>query len=137
MVPLLTIKQQNAISVLQKHIICCLGNVGMRTHCMPLYKRLDILTVRDILNLENIKLAYHLTHKVCAKPLINLYHIIDKDYDMHGSNVIIPKHKLAIVNKSFICKPLAEWQNVPNVLKSANNVKSFGKSVKKAMLSKY
>ena len=71
--PLLSKQSQVALYQLQKCLICTLCNVPFRSHCMPLYKKLSIMTLPDLVKLENCKLCYRVVSGLCANPLRSFF----------------------------------------------------------------
>ena len=128
--PLMPAKSQNTIVILQKKIIRSLCNANYNAHCMPLYERLQILTVKDTLFVENVKLARRLVTGQCPVPILRLF-------DINGSKVSIPQHTSNKLNRSFLCKPLMEWQSLPVALREYESKKSFVKKVKDNIFAKY
>ena len=122
--PLLSTKAQNSIHMLQKRLIRTLGNANVRQHCMPLFKKFNILTIPDMSQCENLSLIYRIYHRIAPVPLLNLFMTSSSQVTRHG-NIVIPKHKLAKVNRSFLCKPIMQWQTLSTNTKLLQSKKSF------------
>ena len=121
--PLLPNALQKTLTVLQKRIIRTLSKADMRQHCMPLYRDLRILTVHDSLYVENIVLCYRLFNQDCPQPICNLY-------DNQETRISIPKHSSTKVNKSFLCKPLTEWHQLPVIEQKLYKERTTSKKTK-------
>ena len=52
-------------------------------------------------------------------------------------NMIVPKHTTTLVNKSFLCKAVMDWQSVDTKLKNCDWLKTFSKNIKNNIMSKY
>ena len=128
--PLLSKRNRNMLYVLQKKVVRSMCRVNLRSHCMPLFKKQSILTVDDYLAIENVKLMYKVKNNICPMPVRNLYNYSGHDYRTRSKDMIMDNHKLTLVNKSFLCKPLIEWQSLPSL-------KGFSKCIKKTKFDRY
>ena len=135
--PLLRAPEQNALFLLQKQLVRTLSNAHIRQHCMPLYKKHNILMLKDQLILENVKLMHRIVNKNCPIALENLFGNQTNGYNTRNSNVIIPKHQSVKLNKSFVCKSYVDWSRIKADTKNIENVKLFAKHVKKAIIETY
>ena len=52
-------------------------------------------------------------------------------------SILVPKHHLQIVNRSFLCKPISDWQQLSTKLKTCTSKPQFVKSLKKVFVDKY
>ena len=110
--PMLTMTAKNAIYVLQKRLIRTLTNAHFRDHCMPLFKSMKTLTVNDLVYKENVLFVQRIVNAEAPLPVINLFDHATSTTLTRNRNIIIPKHKLALVNRSFLCKSVSDWLSV-------------------------
>ena len=135
--PMLLKQQQNRLYLLQKHLLRSISLVGYRHHCMPLFKKHSILTVFDRLFVENCKLMYKIETNVVPIPIKNLYQISEHSHNTRCVGVSIIRHKMQIVNRSFLCKPITDWQSLSYNIKNCSSIKSFVNHIKQDRICKY
>ena len=133
--PLLSARSQNSIYLMQKRLIRALSNARLRDHCMPLFKKLGILTVNDLLYRENVLLMFRVVNCIAPVPVLNIFNC--GHISTRSTNIVIPKHKLAMINKSFICKAIVDWTSTSAATKASSNKKSLSKQLTKEICSKY
>ena len=71
--PLLKQSERTKLYTLQKRIIRIVSKKAPLVHCMPLFKRINILTLPDMVLLENVKLMYRIDRTLIAYPIVNLF----------------------------------------------------------------
>ena len=123
--------------VLQKRIVRSLCRLAPRQHCMPYFKKLMILTVKDQLYQDNCKLVWKLNHSQCPFPIQNMYEKSQSQQKTRGSGVCVAKHRTGQFNKSFLCKPVMDWQLLTSKVKDSISARAFVKSLKTHLLQKY
>ena len=79
--PLLKERQHQTLCKLQKHSICILCQANFSDHCMPLFKKEEILVLSDQLKVENCKLMYKVSHEIIPPPIANLYNNREHDHN--------------------------------------------------------
>ena len=102
-----------------------------------LFKQQHILTIKDQLYLKNCKFVQRILTKQCLPPLQNLYEKRPTGHDTRGPGILPKKHMLSVVNKSFLCKPIADWQQLCADIKVVENLKLFAQKIKKSHIEKY
>ena len=132
--PLLSVKLQNSLYVLQKRIIRSMHCVNPLQHCMPLFKKSQI---KDQLHMENCRLMHRVNSGDCPPPILNLYDFCSQQHNTRGPNIRIVKHKSVLVNKSFLCKPLSNWQRTDIAIRNIMNLKGFCKNLRRKLIDKY
>ena len=98
--------------LVQKRIIRSLVNANYRDHCMPLFKKLNILMLNDTIFLENCKFVFTLLHDVAPIPIRNMFKILDHHHANRGPNVTGVNHTLSAVGQSLLSKPFKDWQGL-------------------------
>ena len=96
-------------------------------HCMPLFKKQRVLRLDDQLFVENCKLMHKLVDKILPTPIINLFEQNTGHYQTRSAHVAVVKHTSLMVNKSFLCKPIVQWQRVKSDLKNMTRTQSFAR----------
>ena len=135
--PLLSKSAQTSLVLLQKRIIRSICNVNFRTHCMPLYKTLQILTLEDQCSLDNVKFYHRVLHRTCPVPVLKLFACSQHTYRTRGASVAPLSYKSNLANKSFLCKPIMLWHKLDSNIKEIDVRKNFSNKVKLQMLSLY
>ena len=135
--PLLSNAHKNFLVTLQKKIVRLVCKVPIRSHCMPLFKREEILTIKDQLLVDNVKLMWRVTNELCPTPVLNIFKGDALSILTRCGGVRIQRHKSAKSNKSFLCKPVIECQRLSREQKSITNLKLFVKKTKKSLLQNY
>ena len=102
--PLLSTSFQDCLYKVQKRVIRSLCNASFNQHCMPLFKSQRILTVKDLLFVENTKFIFRLQNNLCPNPISLLFDLGSSTVNTRGRKLLILKHTTAKVNKSFLCK---------------------------------
>ena len=106
----------------------------LREHCMPLFKRERILQLDDLLLIENCKLMHRINAETCPKTIVNLF---DSVYITRSTQVNIVRHTNLMVNRSFLCTSVTDWNKLPVEQKHILNVKTFVLKLKTNMFDKY
>ena len=131
--PLISKMKQETLFKIQKRILRSIMRVGYRDHCMPLYKRLQILTLYDQLKFENLKQMYKLDRDLLPVPMKNMY----VTNSTRGTRIPVPLCRLSKVNKSFLCQPIVEWNALQSVTKDKISLKSFLNCIKVKAFNSY
>ena len=71
------------------HVIC---RKTFQEHCMPLFKKLDLLTLNDFVHLQNVKLMHKINHKIAPVPIVNLFNVADHGYNTRNQGYYILKN---------------------------------------------
>ena len=128
----------NTLYLLQKRLIRSLSSAPFRAHCNPLFKASNILKIEDQLLLDNLKLIFRSLNELIAKPIMRFFiGNGTKGCRTRNTNVRIVKHSATIINKSFLCKAVRDWNNLDLDTKKITNAAVFAKKVKKDIISKY
>ena len=71
--PLLKKSAQKALYVTQKRIVRVISGASPIQHCMPLFRKQSILTVSDVILIDNCKLMYYVNNFLCPPPVSYLF----------------------------------------------------------------
>ena len=126
--PLLSKSRQKSLFLLQKKVIQIVCGVKYLEHCMPLFKKQQIVTLDDVLLLENCKLMFRISNDQCAKPLSQFFVTNGNKssrYMTRNANVKIRRHTSSLVNRSFLCKSVCDWTKLKPEQKIQTNLILF------------
>ena len=125
--------QQKSLQQLQQ---CCIA-----TMCKPLetinaaYKRLQIISLPDLLLFNQQKMGYSVSHKLFPKPIQRLFNKRGgrKAHRYNTRNKNIPNiqtHQQSTFNNSFLCKSIMSYMLLPTTVRSKKTLKSFTRHLK-------
>ena len=106
---------------------------------------LNILTVRQVINLELQKFGYKYENEILPKRIIEVinddqhHKSLKKNHKYNTRNKRVPNKPKARSNQylnSFLCSWQNEYVTLPVETKTLPNIKSFAKDCKKIMLNK-
>ena len=135
--PMLSNALQDKLIKIQKRIVRGINKSHFRDHCMPLFKKCHILTIADQVKIENCKIMYKLDRGLLPVPMQNLYKVSPCNYNTRCTPVLVPLFTSTKANRSFLCKPITEWGNLPNEVKNKASLKLFVKTLKTRYLKLY
>ena len=135
--PLLKEADKVRLIQLQKRIIRVINLKGPLVHSQPLFKLSKILSVQDMVKLENVKLIYRVKSKLVALPIINLFPLLKHQYNTRRYSLEIPQHKLKMYNLSFIVRAIVDWDLLKPEVKQKSSLNSFVNCLKQSMLDAY
>ena len=129
--PLLDNSDRMRLTMLQKRIVQIINNKGPRVHCMPLFCNMNLLTVKDLVTLENLKLMFKVNNGLTSKPIASLFCNTHHQYHTRTGGLQIPRHTLSKFNTSFLVRAIVDWNACDLTLHSCcNNVKLFASKMK-------
>ena len=127
----------NMLYKVQKQLIRAVYKLKPSDHCMPFFKRLNLLTLLDLIDLECLLLMYKIKNLESPVVIVNMFKKPTHGYDMRDRSVTNKVHKLTIVNKSFLNRAPMIWQNCSHDIKRVNSYFKFKKMVKLTYIKKY
>ena len=131
---------KNKIMKLQKKAVRIVGKTKYNAHTDPIFANLKLLKLNDIIELENIKCMYQVTHNLLPNPLLDIFQI---NSDVHHYNTRrrndprIINRQYSCLDKSFICRGPMSWSNLENNIKSAPSYQSMSKRFKQSKFQSY
>ena len=128
------------IRTLQKKALRTIDHAKYNACTADLCKKLNILLIDDIIDLEVTKISYKYVKDSLPKPVKNLFQANDYHHDYmtrHGQNPRIQKHSSTTFNKSFLCKAPSLWSSLGQNVKSKAKMSSFIIAYKKYKLRNY
>ena len=135
--PLISKSALKRIRTLQKKALRTIDHAKYNACTVNLCKKLNILLIDDIINLELTKISYRYVNDSLPKPVKTLFQANAYHHDYltrYRQNPRIGKHKSATFNKSFMCQAPSLWTSLGQTVKSKTNISSFSKAYKKFRL---
>ncbi len=133
-------KYIHPLEIQQKKALRCLYKTNYNAHTTALFHEACVLKLRDVHNLQLCNLAYCFMHGKLPLPLLRMFR---RHIDIHSLNtrqvmyIVLPKVKIDIVRKSFICECPINWNNLDNTTKCAPTFSSFKHKMKTRFISQY
>ena len=100
---------------------------------MPIFKKLKILNIYDMIDLDLCKTIFRIKNQSAPKPMLCWYKT--NEYTRNG--IITPKYKTNLASKSFIVQAVTKWNTMSESLKSSKNISQLKKRYKQTSLEKY
>ena len=136
--PMIKMKDLNDIKKQQNKAIRAIFNLGPRIRLLPFYKRAEILTIEDAIQLSLAKISFRYVNDILPVRITNLFDVIEHDYMTRNRNVLrVPHHTLALYNQSYLGKAPNVWLNLNNNLRNKNNINTFSKNFVRCKISEY
>ncbi len=123
-----------ALQILQKKAVRALVGATYNANTSPIFKKLEILRISDLIDLEQAKLSYKFVHNELPPGISKLFlpNAFNHRYNTRaGRNPRVAKHKIHIIHKSFLIKSPTIWSNLPlNIMDHIpyknNNTMTYG-----------
>ena len=133
-------KYLNGLIILQKKAIRIITGSKYNEHSSPLFKRLNIVKLHDVFNIQQAKFVYANSKSLLPSPLQHIYTInhnvhsynTRQSHDVHYNNV-----RVDIVFRSFIHKGPEIWSSLPASIKTADSLSSFVSRLKRNYIEQY
>ena len=128
---------------LQKLQTKCLELIQDKKSNTNLNKTLGILSIEDMVKLENMKFSYKLVHWMLPQKIIEICCKDSKqesltkihNYSTRNKRVPnLPRNMNKLYRESFLCKGPQSWLTLPVETKNACNLKAFTNKCKKSLL---
>ena len=107
---------------------------------IDIYFRHKILPFRLLIKQELIKLGYNLSANDVPTPIINIYKKEERKqhrYPTRRKNIPnIRKHQDSLFNKSFLCKSLVFYGELPDITRNLRNFNLFKRKLKEYLTEK-
>ncbi len=131
-------KLKNKVFLKQKRIIRIVCNESFNAHTDNLFKRLEILKLQDLIDLEIQKLMYKHSKDMLPLPLMSLFPVSTTKYFTRQHWLpCIKKPNYEPLQKSFLTKGPKLWRSITNDTKESKHLKSFTICIKKSKLLNY
>ena len=131
--------QLKRLFLLQSNCIRIISKKPKNHESDILYKQLRIIRLPDLINQEQYKLGYKVSHKLLPEPLIELF---DKKggkkchrYPTRNKQVPnIQTHSSTQMNTSFLCHSLHLYMQLPGITKGSGSLSLFCKNIKEKLI---
>ena len=103
------------------------------------FKTHKIICLPDLINLQQEKLDYMVSHKMLQQPIIDLFNIHGgkKAHQYPTRNKLllnIQPHQNSLFNRGFLCRSIVNYNHIPGTTKKAKTLKSFVSKAKECYL---
>ena len=120
----------NSLYKLQKECVKLMANVPKSSCAEPIFDRLNLIRLSNLIEIELKKLGYKVAHKFLPEPLIELFQTNGgkKKYRYETCQKGIPSiqnHSTLLFNKSFLCKCLSLYSKLPNSIRQKSSLNGF------------
>lgn len=128
--PMANKSQLRKLFILQKKCVRFIANEAYNAHTNPIFKKLKILKLEDMIDLELSKVGYKCYYKIVPNPIQALF---SNNAEYHNYNTrhrydpTIQRHKSSIYHRSILCKLPYTWSKLSHNLKNRKHIKSFTK----------
>ena len=125
----------NSLYKLQKECVKLMVNVPKSSCVEPIFDRLNLIRLSDLIGNELKKLGFKVAHKLLSVPLIELFQINGgrKKHQYETRQKGIPNvqnHSTFLFNKSFLCKCLSLYSKLPNSIRQKSSLKGFCRTIR-------
>lgn len=129
-----------SLVVLQKKSIRAVCNKEYNAHTRPLFKKLKLLTLTDLVKLETLKFMYSFVHSNLPQPLLKLFQLNSEVHGYNTRNKNNPRvnfHSFALFGKSFLKTAPSLWQTVDRDHQNSKTLKGFTTRAKRKCIELY
>ncbi len=137
--PLISKSSLKRIRILQKKALRTIDHARYNACTVDLCKKLNVLLIDDIIDMEVTKLSYKYVKGMLPKPVQNLFQSNQYNHDYltrQRQNPRVEKHTSTIFNKSFLCRAPSLWASLGQNIRNKPSVPSFTTAYKKLKLTK-
>ena len=136
--PMISQKQLQKLNVIQKDLLRTWANMPKNSHTDPLYRRLKILKVIDVIKLDCLKYAYKVNNNLLCKCISDS---LDRPIGIRNTRNVnqpnIPIHRKKVMHNSLYCTSLREWFKLPYAVRNKPSLQCFVRNCKQDLISKY
>ena len=125
----------NSLYKFQKECVKLVAKVPKSSCVEPIFDRLNLFRLPDLIENELKKLGYKITHKLLPEPLIELFQINGSRkmhrYDTHQKSIPnVQNYSTLLFNRSFLCKCLSLYSKLPNSIRLKSSLSGFCQAIK-------
>ena len=136
--PMAKAAEINKLIVQQNKSIRLILKVGRRSNLGPLYKKVNLLRIKDQIELDLLKISFRYSNDNLPIRITNLFDLGNHLYETRNrNNLRAPHHTTFQYGLSFLGQAPSLWLNLPEQLKSKNSVRSFIKGFIKMKVTEY
>ena len=136
--PMLKAKELKKLKTEQNKSLKLIYNVGRRTRLLPLYKKANILTIPDLINLALLKISHRYINGTLPVRITNLFNLSNHQHNTRNRNSLrAPQHTTEQYNRSYLGRAPHLWLHLTDSLKNKITLKSFARSFAKYTANRY
>ena len=124
--------------VQQNNSLRLIYNVGRRSNLGHLFKKANLLRIKDQVQLDLLKISYRYFHNDLPIRIINLFDLSTHDYmTRNRNNLRAPHHTTLQYGLSYLGQAPSLWLNLQEQLKNKTSIKSFVKGFTDMKMKRY
>ena len=138
--PLISANTLNRLKVLQKKAVRIIYGASYNANTAPIFKKLDILRIDDMIDLEVAKLSFRFINKELPCPISTLFtpNSFNHTYNTRGRNYPrVSRHNTSIYHKSFLNRSPTIWSTLDASIRSIAKLNSFKNRFARLRISTY
>ncbi len=131
---------KDRIKVLQKKAVRIIDRANYNANTAPIFKKLKILRIDDIIDLELAKLSYRFVKKDLPSPISSLFteNAFNHNYNTRfKNNPRAPRHRTSILNKSFLNRSQTVWSKLDTSIRNSTKCTTLKSQFVKLKLNLY
>ena len=78
--PLIKEKERQKFNILQKRLIRIVSLVNSCTHCMPLFRKSNMLLIEGVVKIQNLVIMFRISNDLSPQPVTNLFKKCNHQY---------------------------------------------------------
>ena len=133
-------KYTHPLQIQQNKALRCLSNAKYNAHTESLYKRQNILKIKEIHQIHIGRLSYNYIHRTLPPPLEKVFQR-RQDINLRSTrqtlDINLPRLKRERTRRSYIYEAARLWNSYDMTLKSANSLNIFKNSLRRKFLDHY
>ncbi len=138
--PLISSNTLKRLKTLQKKAIRIIAKVKWNANTAPIFKKLNILCIDDMIELELAKLSFRYVKNKLPPPIRALFtpNAYNHNYNTRARNdPRVSKHHYSAFHKSFLIRSPTIWSHLGTTIKNVTTIKAFKNNFVKMKLSRY
>jgi len=131
---------KNRLHILQKRALRAISNSEYRSHSNPLFIKYNQLKIFDLCNLNIGTFMFKYSNNLLPPAFNNMFTSNAENHNYntrHASDFEYPNNKLKFGDKSICYQGVKTWNNIPNHVKNASNIKLFKSTYRESVISEY
>ena len=135
---MITQQKVNELFNIQKQCAWIITGQQKTVDISHLFSKLQILKIKDLIHIAMCRLGHNISHKHYPSPILNLFVKFGgkKAHRYPTRNKHVPnvqRHYSELYNKSFLCKSITAYNDLPLKLKNVVNTTTFIRELKHHM----
>ncbi len=138
--PMISANTFNRLKVLQKKAIRVIGKACYNANTAPIFKKLQILRISDMIDLEVAKVSFRYVYNELPLPIRGLFTLnaFNHGYNTRARNEPrIARHRTSVFHKSFLIRSQTVWSALQMSIKRTTKFTSFRNLFIKQRISSY